>query len=174
GPYPPDAADEVLVRQIAESVSIREGRESVTRPDAGGVVELGDGVFAPIPDHFCKLPADSNRTSRDLLADGYAGSWTAIELIPCLWLPGADERAFLALLSARDHDWHPGPVKTLADGMWQVDRLESAAGSGASIGAFPSRAYCLTNGLDQAVIAIMHGGWHEDRAFDTASRAISA
>ena len=166
-PREPDAADEELIRQMAENVSVREGSIPLVHPETGGTVELGGGVFAPVPDHFFKLPADVNRTSRDLMADGYHGKWTAIELIPCLWLPGDDERTFLSLLTARDRDWRSGPVKTLGDGIWQVDRLDDAH-------PFPSRAYCLTDGGQQAILAIMHGGFHEDQLFDSAWQAISA
>ena len=163
----PDVADEELIREIAETVSVHEGTNPITRPESGGTVELGGGVFAPVPDHFCKLPADINRTSRDLLADGYQGGWTSIELIPCLWLPGDGEQAFLSLLAARDREWRSGAVKTLDDGVWQVDRADPAS-------PFPSRAYCMTDGGEQAILAIMHGGPHEDQLFDPAWKAISA
>src|SRR5205085_2323333 len=93
------------------------------------------------------------------------------ELIPCLWLPGDDERTFLALLGARDRDWRSGPVKTLGEGLWQVERLDGAAAGGRP---FPSRAYCFTNGEDQAIIALMRGGLRESGLFDAAWRGISS
>lgn len=168
----PDAADEELVRQMAEKVAVRESGGLLVRPESGGTVELGGGVFSPVPEHFCwnKSIADVNRTSRDLLVDGSAGYWTSIELIPCLWLPEDSEQTLVSLLSTRDREWRSGPVKKLADGMWQVDRVEG----GSAVATFPSRAYCLSNGGDQAIIAIMHGGLHEDQLFDAAWKSISA
>lgn len=168
----PDAADEELVRQMAETVAVSEAVGFLTRSESGGTVELGSGMFAPVPDHFCwsKTISDPNRTSCDLLSDGHRGQWAAIELIPCVWLPGDDEQAFLSLLTIHDRDWRSGPVKKLAEGAWQVDRVEGNTAGG----LFPSRAYCLTNGDDQAIIAIMHGGLHEDQLFDPAWAAISA
>jgi hypothetical protein len=184
----PDVADEELVRELAENVAISDSAGESIRPETGGVVELGGGVFAPVPDHFYKLPAaaDRNRTSVDLLADGYWGSgWTAIELIPCLWFPGDDQRTFLSLLAIRDPQWHSGQVKHLADGMWKVDRIGSSGGvpggfanAAAAEGvSFPTRAYCFANGAgaNQAIIAIMHGGRRsdEDTLFDPAWKTIS-
>ena len=167
GPYELDVADEELVREMAETISLRDDRGLLAQPQTAGTVELGDGVFVPIPDHFHELPLDPNRTSRDLLADGSAGAWTSIELIPCLWLPGDDESAFLSMLAARERDWRSGPVKKLGAGTWQVDRVDGST-------HFPSRAYCLTNGDDQAIIAIMHGGFDSDQLFDPAWKTISA
>lgn len=164
----PDAADEELVRQMAETVAVVD----LIRSESGGTVELGAGMFVPVPDHFCwsKSISDPNRTSRDLLSDGHGGQWATIELIPCLWLPGDDEQAFLSLLAIHDRDWRSGSVKKLGEWGWQVDRVD---GNGAT-GFFPSRAYCLTNGEDQAVMAVMHGGLHEDQLFDSAWAAITA
>jgi hypothetical protein len=182
----PDVADEELVRELAENVAISDAASQFVRPESGGVVELGGGgggVFAPVPEHFFKLPAaDRNRTSVDLLADGYWGSgWTSIELIPCLWFPGDDQRTFISLLSVRDPQWHSGKVKQLADGMWQVDRIGSNGGITGSAtsdaASFPTRAYCFANGAgaNQAIIAIMHGGRRgdEDALFDPAWKTIS-
>jgi hypothetical protein len=175
GPGVADAADEVLVRQMAETVRVRprENDRGVIEPvsSVGDVVDLGSGTFAAVPEHFYLLPAELNRTARDLLADGSVGNWVSIELIPCLWFggeqAGSDEQQLLTLLSSRDRDWRSGPVKSLGDGMWQVDRVESGQ-------SFPSRAYCFTNGEDQALLAIMHGGWHSDRGFDAAWKGIYA
>lgn len=168
----PDAADEELVREMAETIQVYENGSLISRSEPGGTVELGTGMFVSVPEHFCwsKSIVDRNRTSRDLLADGHRGEWTTIELIPCVWLPGDDEQSFLSLLAIHDRDWRSGPVKKLAEGAWQVDRIDgnSVAGS------FPSRAYCLTNGDDQAILAIMHGGLHENQSFDSAWGAISA
>jgi hypothetical protein len=166
GPGEPDAADEELLRQMAEALHVHgDPRKGIA--EAGSSVELGGGVFTLLPDHYWKLPADPCRSSRDILADGSNGTWTAIELIPCIWLPEDDQRAFLGLLAARDSEWRSGPVKKLAAGIWQVDRIDGS-------GLFPTRAYCMTDGDSQAMIAVMHGGLHGEAGFDAAWQTISA
>ncbi len=175
GPGSPDDADEELVRQMAETVRVplRDGDKANTIDPGptGALVDLGGGVFATAPEHFYTLPPEANRSSRDLLADDSIGNWVAVELIPCLWFSAATtdessaQQQVLALLAAHDRDWRSGPIKKMADGIWQVDRADSAA-------TFPARAYCFTNGDDQAILAVMRGDWHNDRGFNDAWRAI--
>ena len=175
GPDEPDEADEELVRQLAETVQILEsGKDSTSREnasvftmrDAGGMIELDGGIFASVPPHFCKLPEDADRTARDLLCDSAAGHWARIELIPCIWTPGDDERTFQSLLTAHDRDWQKGPCKKLSDVSWHITRPGTTQ--------FPTHAYCLTNGTDQAVIAIMHGDRNDATMFDPAWKTIAA
>jgi hypothetical protein len=173
GPGVPDAADEILVRQMAETVRVRTretDRFPIEPPQSNGdVVDLGAGMFATVPEHFYAMPPELNRTARDIMADPSIGNWMTVELIPCLWFAASDataaEHQLLSLLAARDRDWRSGHVKSVGDGMWQVDRAESGA-------TFPTRAYCFTNGEDQALLAIMHGGWRSDRGFDVAWKGI--
>jgi hypothetical protein len=161
-----DVADEELLRQIAETLHVSEDRR-LPAADGSTTVELGDGIVTALPEHFWTMQVDPIRTSRDLLADGSRGTWMAIELIPCVWLPHDDQNAFLGLLAARDSEWRSGPVKKLGEGMWQVDRIDGS-------GLFPTRAYCMTDGDAQAIIAVMHGGLHEDKSFDAMWRILSS
>src|SRR5437899_1549267 len=94
GEEPPGVPGGGVGRVVAESGGVGGGAGGPSGREGGGVAELGGGVFAAVPDHFCKLAADRNRTSVDLLADGRQGAWTAVELIPCLWFAGDDERTF--------------------------------------------------------------------------------
>jgi hypothetical protein len=173
----PDVANEELVREIAENLAVRDAAGAPIRPEPASFVALDGGIFAAVPDHFCRLPADRNRTSIDFLSDGRRGGWATIELIPCLWYArddgdDGDAAQFLSLLAIRDQGWRGGIVKKLTNGTWQCDRPESAAD--AATQAFPTRGYCLTSGSDQALIAILHAGFRDDSLFDDAWRSISA
>jgi hypothetical protein len=171
-----DAADEELVRQIAESTLVYENRNRASArpvlPQApGALVELGEGVLAAVPEHFVVLPNDdASRTSRELMSDGSDGHWTAVELIPCIWLAGEPpEEQLLTMLAARDRTWHSGSVKRLSENMWQAERVTLAGEM-----RFPVRAYCFTDGSDQALLAILRGGWRDDVAFGTAWASVSS
>ena len=175
GPGLPDAADEELVRQIAETTAVRKSRSpdspALLPQQPGTMVKLDNEIWTAIPPHFVVMPtSDPNCLSRDLLANRSDGSWTAAELIPCVWL--SDEPAetqILTLLTARDPSWRSATVTRIGDNLFRADQPTSSADSD-----FPIVAYCMTNGVNQALVAIVRGGWREQSEFDETWKSISS
>ena len=169
GPGAGDAADDQLVRQMAENVAV------VNQPfpaDSPSQVQLGttDKAAAPIrvglPPYFRLLGADDpNRMSRDLLLDS-SSSWTSVELIGCLFFPEDGPQTMQTLLSARSRAYRDAEIRQLAPRLWQADFPEARN--------FPTRAYLLANGEDQALLAIFHGGYHDSSSFEPAWNALAA
>jgi len=158
-----DAADEELVRQMAETVAVMQVDPP---PAAGGRVTLGEGIVLDAPANFLVLPnTDPNRVSIQLLADGSSDSWTAIELISCLFFPEDAEDAIATMLVAHDHDWEVMVPRQLGAQLWQVERANNKS--------FPGRAYLLANGDNQAVLAVFRGGFHDAAGFNAAWAAIA-
>jgi hypothetical protein len=165
GPGSPDAADEELVRQMAETLAVTDIPAPPEPGGGGGAVELPDGIELAVPPHFIALPCDDpNRTSRDLLLASSDG-WVSVELIPCIFFPEDGPETLETMLAAHDRGWKDAVAREAGARQWQADKPDSKA--------FPARAYLLANGDDEALLAIFHGGYHDSSRFDAAWQALA-
>lgn len=158
-----DWSDLDLVKRVAEQLVI----EPQIKPDkTGGEVTLSGGIQLSVPEKFLALPApDPNRIARDLLLEDPQTAWTAVELVPCILLPGQTPAS---LLTVREGDWSGAVVKEEQPGRWRIDPPDTPAA-----GLFPVRAYVARDESNQALLAIFRGGLRENSHFDSAWETIS-
>src|SRR4051812_36514553 len=170
---PLDASDRELARQMCETVALVTPAGPLTAPAEanGATVELVEQVKVDAPPHYLALPPDDvNDLQRHLLYDGSRGSaWVAIDLVSCVYFADDDrDETLLAMLAARDADWHSSPVKHLGPRTLVVDRADPLGQQ------FPARA-CLTTHADgRALLVIMRGGPRDHRSFDAAWQSLAA
>jgi len=179
GVGPVDASDKAVVRQICENVSVSM---IGAPPEAGGAVNLPDGIRAESPAGYILVPTDDpNQLQRQLLFDGQAGAgWATIDLAACVYFPDDSEETLLAMLHARDPDWRSGPVKRLGARTLMVERVDHAggllaqslAGGGLAGQLFPARAYLVGHEDGRALLVVMRGGLRDGRLFDSAWAAL--
>jgi hypothetical protein len=138
-----DERDEKLVRRVAEKIIL----SSSPRPGHRGRLDLGRGIEVLIPDSLAaaSMP-DSFRTGRTLVAPEGA-PWLAVELTPCIWLPGEPPGALASKLAVRDPEFHAGPVRQLDARTWLCER------QGDSARLFPASVYLRIEDDGRALLA---------------------
>ena len=116
---PVDAADDALVRAVADSV--RATDVVPPAPARGEVTLAGVNVTVRVPDRFITSPGDDPfRAGLQVIAEdaGAAAGWLGVEIVPCILPPGGGADAIESMLAARDWGQGVGEVRALGPRYW--------------------------------------------------------
>jgi hypothetical protein len=179
-----DLSDEQLVQQIASAITIKP---KPRLEDHSGIT-LADGITLTPPKDFLPVAShDELRVDRRLwlsnkqaseLAEQRERTWTAIDVVGCIFSPPADpndaqqrERAIdeaQTLLLVRDPlRWRRSQV-TLQGEVYCIDPPAEQLD-------FPLRAYLLPDRESgRALLAVFHGGYDSEQMFDAMWKELAA
>lgn len=152
-----DSADGDLIRRVAQSISLPQPES----PRYTSRVDLPEGIQVAVPDGFATPDSvPPLRDSRTLvLMHGSvrlsetarkpctlpSGAWLAVDLVPCVFLPGDNPGTFVAMLMRRDPKFLPAPVVTVKEQILRCERRDDAV--------LPSVAYLRVGPDGRALLA---------------------
>jgi len=136
-----NSADGDLIRRVAQSISLPQPES----PRYTSHVDLPEGIRVAVPDGFATPDSvPPLRDSRTLVLM-HGSAWLAVDLVPCVFLPGDNPGTFVAMLMRRDPKFFPAPVVTVKEQTLRCERRDDAV--------LPSVAYLQVGPDGRALLA---------------------